>query len=121
MYTVHSADNSMYTVSLLSHSVIFTTITLGFISYDSLSNVLKRFLDPADHVLVGDIVAQFDLNNDGKIDYLEFESFLNQKFPEVDKEASLYAGEEICSFCMIIGVVYTVYSLVIVYTAYTVF
>lgn len=77
--------------NILSHNCyIFNTP--GFISYDSLSNVLKRVLDPSDHALVGDIVAQFDLNNDGKIDYLEFESFLNQKFPEVDKEASLYAG-----------------------------
>ena len=42
--------------------------------------------------MVGEIVALFDLNNDGKIDYLEFETFLNQKFPEVEKEASLYAG-----------------------------
>ena len=44
--------------------------------------------------MVGEIVALFDLNNDGKIDYLEFETFLNQKFPEVEKEASLYAGTE---------------------------
>ena len=42
--------------------------------------------------MVGEIVALFDLNNDGKIDYLEFEAFLNQQFPDVDKEESLYAG-----------------------------
>ncbi|KAL5272379.1 hypothetical protein ACHWQZ_G000546 [Mnemiopsis leidyi] len=78
-------------VNLRQAFALFDKKRTGFISYDSLSNVLKRVLDPSDHALVGDIVAQFDLNNDGKIDYLEFESFLNQKFPEVDKEASLYA------------------------------
>ena len=81
--------------------------------------MLKRFLDPADHVLVGDIVAQFDLNNDGKIDYLEFESFLNQKFPEVDKEASLYAGDEICTVNSVLSVLCFMYRIVFCILVYS--
>ncbi|XP_063691751.1 uncharacterized protein LOC134824031 [Bolinopsis microptera] len=78
-------------VNLRQAFALFDKKRTGFISYDSLSSVLKRFLDPSDHSMVGEIVALFDLNNDGKIDYLEFETFLNQKFPEVEKEASLYS------------------------------
>jgi len=78
-------------VNLRQAFALFDKKRTGFITYDSLSSVLKRFLDPADHAMVGDIVALFDQNNDGKIDYLEFENFLNQKFPEVEKEESLYA------------------------------
>ena len=44
------------------------------------------------HILIKLPNFSVSQNNDGKIDYLEFESFLNQRFPAVDKEASLYAG-----------------------------
>ena len=56
----------------------------GFMSFECLANVLKRLLEPQEHGLVRDIISLFDMNDDEKIDYVEFENFLNQYFPNAD-------------------------------------
>lgn len=60
----------------------------GFISFECLANVLKRLLEPHEHGEVRDMISLFDINNDEKIDYVEFENFLNQRFPSVKKKES---------------------------------
>ena len=77
-------------VNLQQAFALFDKKRTGFISYENLSSVLKRILPITEHNTVGEIIALFDANHDGKIDYLEFERFLNQKYPEVEKETSLY-------------------------------
>jgi len=61
----------------------------GYITYESLAKVIQR-LQPIESSELHTLLGEFDLNKDGKIDYLEFETFLNNQVPPVDKEDSLY-------------------------------